>query len=121
MTRSAETLPALLASNRPSPATVFAERPDGSTVTYADVTARSAQIAHALRASGVERGDRVAVQAEKSVEFLLLYLACVRSGAVLLPMNTGYTDDEVGYLVADAEPALIVRCLLYTSPSPRDS
>jgi malonyl-CoA/methylmalonyl-CoA synthetase len=38
----------------------------------------------------------------------LLYLACLRAGAVFLPLNTAYSDTEVAYLLADAEPALAV-------------
>jgi hypothetical protein len=57
---------------------------------------------------GVRPGDRVAVQVTKQPEALMVYLACVRSGAVLLPMNTGYTADEVAYLVADAEPTVLL-------------
>lgn len=82
---------------------------DGSVpMTYAGAAARSAQVAHALRAAGVRPGDRVAMQVEKSIESIMVYLACIRSGSVLLPMNTGYTADEVAHLVADAEPALVL-------------
>jgi len=50
----------------------------------------------------------VAVQVEKSPEALLLYLACVRAGAVFLPLNPGYALREVEYFVQDAEPRLMV-------------
>ncbi len=82
---------------------------DGSSIaTYGDAARRSAQLANALVARGVRPGDRVAVQVTKQPEALMVYLACVRSGAVLLPMNTGYTADEVAYLVADAEPTVLL-------------
>ncbi|MGD9797808.1 MAG: AMP-binding protein, partial [Acidimicrobiia bacterium] len=58
---------------------------------------------------GVGPGDRVALQIEKSPEAIVTYLACVRAGAVLLPMNPAYTGVEVGHLVADAEPALVLQ------------
>ncbi|TIX07109.1 MAG: malonyl-CoA synthase, partial [Mesorhizobium sp.] len=64
---------------------------DGRSLTYGDMLARSAQLAHALVQSGVAPGDRVAVQVEKSPEAVLLYLACLRAGAVFLPLNTAYT------------------------------
>jgi len=79
--------------------------PGGPTLTYADVDRRTAAMAAAL---GVAPGERVAVQAEKSPEYLLLYLACVRAAVVLLPMNTAYTPDEVAHLVGDARPALVL-------------
>ncbi|MEM7562010.1 MAG: malonyl-CoA synthase [Pseudomonadota bacterium] len=64
--------------------------------------------ANLLVNSGVKPGDRVAVQVEKSVEAIALYLACVRSGAVFLPLNTAYTRVEVGYFLDDAEPKVLV-------------
>ncbi|MCU1361597.1 MAG: malonyl-CoA synthase, partial [Ilumatobacteraceae bacterium] len=82
---------------------------DGSVrMTYGDAARRSAQFAHALRAAGVQPGDRVALQVEKSPDAVMVYLACVRSGSVLLPMNTGYTAGEVAYLVDDAGPAVVL-------------
>jgi malonyl-CoA/methylmalonyl-CoA synthetase len=50
----------------------------------------------------------VAVQVEKSVEALLLMLAVVRSGNVLLPLNTGYTPEDVNFFVRDSEAAVLV-------------
>jgi malonyl-CoA/methylmalonyl-CoA synthetase len=81
---------------------------DGAQVTYGDLIARSAQIANYLKSRGVKPGDRVAAQTEKSVPALLLYLACVRAGAVYLPLNTAYTLNEIDYFIGDAEPSLIV-------------
>ncbi|MFM2073629.1 MAG: hypothetical protein RLZZ623_3893, partial [Actinomycetota bacterium] len=76
--------------------------------TYGDAARRSAQFANALRAVGLLPGDRLAMQVDKCAEALMLYLACVRAGIVLLPMNTGYTGSEVAHLVGDAEPSLVV-------------
>jgi malonyl-CoA/methylmalonyl-CoA synthetase len=92
----------------PDPAKVFLEAIDGRTLTYAGVLEGSARLAHALGALGVTVGDRVAVQVEKSPEALLLYLACVRAGAIFLPLNTAYTLAELDYFIGDAEPSLIV-------------
>jgi malonyl-CoA/methylmalonyl-CoA synthetase len=87
---------------------VLLETPDGSTFTYRRFFALTARLAHALRGCGVEPGDRVAVQIDKSPEALALYVACVRAGAVYLPLNTAYTASEVDYFVGDAEPRLVV-------------
>jgi malonyl-CoA/methylmalonyl-CoA synthetase len=104
-----ETLPHLFAAGRPAdPGTVLFEVPGGATITYADADEATARIGRALSELGVRDGDRVAVHVEKSPEALLVYLACVRIGAVLLPMNPAYTDDEVRYLVTDAEPTVLV-------------
>ena len=50
----------------------------------------------------------IAVQVEKSVEALLLYLAVLRAGLVYLPLNTAYQRDEIDYFLGDAEPAVFV-------------
>lgn len=86
----------------------FAAMPDDAIVTYADVEARSAGYAHALVGCGVMPGDRVAVQAPKSIDMLLLYLGCLRAGAVFLPLNPAYTAGELEYFLHDAEPVLFV-------------
>ncbi|KAF0137203.1 MAG: malonyl-CoA synthase, partial [Rhodospirillaceae bacterium] len=61
-----------------------------------------------LASLGCVKGDRVAVQVDKSPAALFLYLACLRVGLVFLPLNTAYRDDEVDYLIGDAEPAVVV-------------
>ncbi|MFX5005230.1 AMP-binding protein, partial [Acinetobacter baumannii] len=77
-------------------------------LSYGDLLARSARMANLLVQSGVRPGDRVAVQVEKSPDAILLYLACVRAGAICLPLNTAYTLNEVEYFVGDAEPRLVI-------------
>ena len=67
-----------------------------------------AQAALALRAAGVEPGDRVAVQLAKSPQALAIYGATVAIGAVFLPLNTAYTPDEVGYFLGNATPRLFL-------------
>lgn len=91
-----------------SPARTFIVKADGATLSYGDMLDRTAQLANALVLAGVEPGDRVAVQVEKSVENLLLYLATLRAGAVYLPLNTAYTLAELDYFIGDAEPKLVV-------------
>lgn len=83
-------------------------REDGRVLTYADLDAHSRRYAAALHAVGVVPGDRVLVQVEKSPEALFLYLACLRAGAVFLPLNSAYTATEVEYFFNDAAASLIV-------------
>ncbi|MBB3237522.1 malonate--CoA ligase [Phyllobacterium endophyticum] len=78
------------------------------TWTYNDALALSGRIASAMDALGIRPGDRVAVQVEKSAEAVILYLACLRCGAVYLPLNTAYTLAELDYFIGDAEPRLVV-------------
>lgn len=81
---------------------------EGHRYSYHDALTVSARLAGALVELGVAPGDRVAVQVDKSPEAILLYLACLRMGGVYLPLNTGYTTEEIRYFLADAEPALFV-------------
>lgn len=82
--------------------------PDGGEISYRALVEGTGRLAALLRARGVAPGDRVAVQAPKSPEAVMLYLAVLQTGAVFLPLNTAYTQAEVDYFVADAEPALLV-------------
>ena len=86
----------------------FLRLPDGAVLTYGELFALSGQLAHVLTNMGAEFGDRIAVQVEKSPNALALYLACVRSGLVYLPLNPAYTLAEVEQVVGDAEPAVFV-------------
>lgn len=81
---------------------------DGRAITYGDLEHAAARLANLLQAEGVAPGDRVAVQVAKSAENVFLYLACLKAGAVYLPLNTAYTDSELDYFFGDAEPRLIV-------------
>ncbi len=81
---------------------------DDPPLSYRDAFAAAGRFAHVLAAHGVKPGDRVAVQVEKSAAALVLYLACLRAGAVYLPLNTGYTPAELAYFVQDSEPRLFV-------------
>ena len=70
--------------------------------------AGAAQFASLFSELGLVKGDRVALQVEKSPEALAIYLACLRGGFVFLPMNTAYRLDEVDYLIGNAGPALVI-------------
>ncbi|HUO78722.1 MAG TPA: AMP-binding protein [Steroidobacteraceae bacterium] len=86
----------------------FATTATGRRLSYRDLERESRRYAAALQALGVAAGDRVAMQVDKSPEALLLYAACLRMGAVLLPLNTAYTARELEYFLADARPQLAV-------------
>jgi malonyl-CoA/methylmalonyl-CoA synthetase len=92
----------------PDPARLFVKTQDGRTITYGALFALSARYANVLRDCGVVFGDRVAIQVEKSIEAIVLYLACLRSGAIYLPLNPAYTLAEIEYFIGDSEPKVVV-------------
>ncbi len=93
---------------RAHPAKVVIDVPDGDAWTFARLDDLIGRMASVLQARGVATGDRVVAQVHKSPEGLALYLACLRSGAVFVPLNTAYTDREVRGFLEDADPAVIV-------------
>ena len=82
--------------------------PNASPVTYRQIDERAGQFASLLRAEGVTPSERVVVQVDKSVDNVAIYLACLRVGAIMVPLNTAYTDHEVEYFVDDAMPKVVI-------------
>ncbi|CUH65878.1 Long-chain-fatty-acid--CoA ligase [Thalassovita gelatinovora] len=80
----------------------------GRALSYGDFVALSARLANVFAEIGLTKGDRVALQVAKSPEALAVYAACLRSGLVLLPLNTAYTTSELAYFLGDAEPGLVI-------------
>jgi len=89
---------------------LFLRTPEGRNFSYADLREHSGRIASVLLRRGVQSGDRVAVQVDKSAEAVFLYVACLRMGAVFVPINVANTPNEVEYFLRDSQPrAAIVR------------
>src|SRR5436305_13265614 len=80
----------------------------GLVYTWRDLERATAMLANLLDSLDLPPASRIAVQAEKSVESLLFYLAVLRAGHVYLPLNTAYKTDEIAYFIGDAEPAVLV-------------
>jgi malonyl-CoA/methylmalonyl-CoA synthetase len=76
--------------------------------TWRDLERGSAMIANLLVSLALPPSSRIAVQVEKSVEALMLYLAVLRAGHVFLPLNTAYQAGEIAYFIGNAEPAVVV-------------
>lgn len=91
-----------------SPGDIAIEAADRKAISYADLDCEVGRYANALLALGLRRGDRVAVQAPKSLSSLYVYLACLRAGLVYLPLNTAYQSQELEYFLRDAEPKLLL-------------
>jgi malonyl-CoA/methylmalonyl-CoA synthetase len=87
---------------------IAVETDNGLFYSWRDLERASAMIANLLDALKLEKGARIAVQVEKSVEAMLLYLATLRAGYVFLPLNTAYQSAEIEYFIGNAEPAVVV-------------
>jgi malonyl-CoA/methylmalonyl-CoA synthetase len=81
---------------------------DGSQVSFGELLELTAKISSYIRSQGLAPGDRLVVQVTKSAFAVGLYLACIRSGVIYIPLNTSYTADEVDYFLGDATPKLFV-------------
>lgn len=97
-----------LALRAPEESTTLLTTVDGAQYNYGDLERQSAKAANALRELGLQPGDRVSVQIEKSVANLWLYMGVLRAGLVFHPLNTGYALEEMRFFLGDAEPGLLV-------------
>ncbi len=84
------------------------ETDEGLRYSWQDLDRATAMMANLLQSLDLPQGSRVAVQVEKSVEALMLYLATLRAGHVFLPLNTAYQSAEIEYFIGNAEPAVVV-------------
>lgn len=87
---------------------VAIETDTGLNYSWRDLERATAMMANLLQSLGLPDGARVAVQVEKSVEAIMLYLATLRAGYVFLPLNTAYQSAEIEYFIGNAEPAVVV-------------
>jgi malonyl-CoA/methylmalonyl-CoA synthetase len=85
-----------------------ADTPVPLAYTWRDLERASAMMANLIDSLDLPAQSRVAVQVDKSVEALILYLAVLRSGHVFLPLNNAYQAAEIEYFIGNAEPALVV-------------
>ena len=87
---------------------VAVETDNGLCYSWRDIDRSSAMLANLLQSLQLPVGARIAVQVEKSVEALSLYLATLRAGYVFLPLNTAYQSAEIEYFIGNAAPAVVV-------------
>jgi malonyl-CoA/methylmalonyl-CoA synthetase len=84
------------------------ETDEGLTYSWRDLDRATAMMANLLTSLDLPPASRIAVQVEKSVEAMVLYLATLRAGHVFLPLNTAYQSAEIDYFIGNAEPAVVV-------------
>lgn len=87
---------------------IAVETDNGLAYSWRDLERGTAMLANLLASLKLEEGARIAVQVEKSVEAMMLYLATLRAGYVFLPLNTAYQKAEIEYFVGNAKPAVVV-------------
>lgn len=81
---------------------------ESGALTYDGVLSRADLLATTLADRGLKRGDRLALYLPNRPEIVLAYLAALRLGAVVVPINLAYRRREIAHLLADAEPRLLV-------------
>ncbi|WP_028880814.1 malonate--CoA ligase [Terasakiella pusilla] len=87
---------------------IFAVIEGEKSLSYGEFFKGAETYAAALIKRGVKPGDRVAVQVDKSIEVLKLYVGTIIAGGVFLPLNTAYTPAEIEYFLGDAKPQVFV-------------
>ncbi|MBM1221725.1 malonyl-CoA synthase [Ponticoccus sp. SC2-23] len=88
--------------------TPFLHLADGEVISHSAFLAQAGQFANLLDQESIAPGDRIAVQVEKCPEMLALYAACAQRGAIFLPLNTGYSGEELSYFLDNSGARLLV-------------
>ena len=81
---------------------------EGSASTFGEIDSRSNRLAQLLHTRGFRAGDRLCVYLANCPEMIDLYLACVKSGVIIVPINILYREREIAHILRDAEPRAIV-------------
>ena len=74
----------------------------GPRLSYATLWDRAARVAGGLRGLGVQRGDRVAIRLGNGIDWVLAFLGAVLADAIVVPVNTRFTEEEANYVVTDS-------------------
>lgn len=92
-------------------ATIHADSPaiisEGVTISHADFLTRVDRLAAGMKENGISKGDRICILAQNSIEYLDLYAACAKTGAIAYPINWRLTATEVGQVIDLADPSML--------------
>ena len=80
----------------------------GTTYTFSEIDNRSNCLAQLLLHRGLRKGDRLAVYLANSIELIDIFLACVKTGIVFVPVNILYRGREIAHILSDAEPSALI-------------
>lgn len=108
MTQNANFFLSLQHGIQSSPTKACITGPDFPELSYGELENLSAQAANLLKDIGIKAGARVLVQTPKTALGVAFYLACLRAGAIYVPLNIAYTIEELDYFIGDTEPDLFV-------------
>jgi malonyl-CoA/methylmalonyl-CoA synthetase len=89
-------------------ARAFLHSQGGEVLSYAELAREVARVATTLASLGVLSGERVMARLDKMPASVLLYLACLRTGAIFVPVNVANSRQEVEHFLNDARPRLVV-------------
>ncbi len=98
----------LLQQNLASRADITCLIHDDKSLTYAELEARASSLARVLAAQGVQRGDRVVLQLDKSFDEVVTTFAIAQLGAVFVNVHTQWTDKQLDYVLVDSGACVLV-------------
>ena len=88
----------------------------GARRTYRELDAAANRVTNALQATGIRRGDKVALLCHSCIEWIEIYLGIARSGAVAVPCNYRETAEEIGFTIEDSESRAVFLSHAYRGP-----
>ena len=86
----------------------FITGPGIDSITYAEGDAATERLSVLFKTMGLAPGDRILTRTAKSPMALMVYLACLRSGLIYVPVNPACTRDELAYFIGDTSPSLFI-------------
>ncbi len=90
----------------------------GTTYTFGEIDNRSNRLAQLLLHRGLRKGDRLSVYLANSIDLIDIFLACVKTGIVFVPVNILYRDREIAHILSDAEPSALITDAAITATVP---
>ncbi len=79
----------------------------GGRMSYAGLWDAAARVSGGLRAAGIRPGDRVAIRLPNSIGWVLAFFGGLLAGAIVVPVNTRFTEEEAGYVVGDSGASFV--------------
>ncbi len=93
---------------------------EGTQLPYSELNTRANRLANALKANGMQRGDRVALYLPNIPEFAICYLAAMKTGAIAVSINSIFKSEEVQYILNDSGAVLLFTVSDLLANVPRD-